>query len=116
MVFGLGNNYDQKARDQQAKFIKQGITKSENLLSDTLCRIQKQCRKTAQLRDTSDAMCKSMQSFSNEETPQLREGISALANALSQVQDYRQACLERMDQKVILPLQTYEQNWRQSKR
>ena len=107
MAFG-NTNADQKAKDQQAKTIKESITKSENLLTGVLNAVQKKCRKEAALRDSSDIMCKSIQTYSIEETPTTRNGLGILANTISEIQDYRQAMIERMEARVIQPVQNYE--------
>jgi len=113
MAFGLSNNAEQKSKDQQAKTIKDSITKSESLLTGVLNSVQKKCRKEAALRDCSDIMCKSLQTYSVEETPQTRNGLGFLADSISQIQDYRQAMIDRMEARVIVPLQTYEHTIKQ---
>lgn len=63
MAFGLSNNAEQKAKDQQAKTIKDSITKSEDLLTGLLNSVQKKCRKEASLRDASDVIGEKLEFF-----------------------------------------------------
>lgn len=116
MVLGLSNNVDQKARDQQAKLIKDNVDKSEKNMTTLLNSIQKNARKEASVRDASDVLCKTLQNVGNEETPSMRNGIEALANGLSQITDYRDAMLTRVETRVTEPLSTYEQTCQQIKR
>ena len=116
MVLGLSNNVDQKQRDQQAKLIKDNVDKSERNLTTLLNAIQKNARKEASVRDSSDVLCKQLQQVGNEETPSMRNGIEALANGLSQITDYREAMLNRVQTRVTEPLSTYEQTCQQVKR
>jgi len=115
MVLGFSNNVDQKSRDQQAKLIKENVTKSEVLMTAMLNSIQKTCRKEAAVRDASDALCKSFQNVSNEETPNIRNGMSAMANSISQITDYREAMLNRIDTRVTSKIQNYEAACKQVK-
>ena len=107
MVLGLSNNVDQKQRDQQAKLIKDNVDKSEKNMTIMLNAIQKNARKEASVRDASDVLCKQLQQVGNEETPSMRNGIEALANGLSQISDYRDAMLTRVESRVTEPLSTY---------
>lgn len=116
MVLGLSNNVDQKQRDQQAKLIKDNVDKSEKNMTTLLNAIQKNARKEASVRDASDVLCKSLQQVGNEETPSMRNGIEALANGLSQITDYRDAMLTRVENRVTEPMSTYEQTCQQIKR
>lgn len=58
-------------------------------------------------------MCKSLHNYSVEETPTTKNGLGFLADAISQIQDYRQAMIERMESRVIQPLQQYEHTIKQ---
>ncbi|XP_042527402.1 CBY1-interacting BAR domain-containing protein 2 [Dipodomys spectabilis] len=64
-------------------------------------------RKTARLRDTADQLVKQLIDFANTESPALRAAVRGLAEDLAKLQDYRQAEVERLEAKVVSPLQQY---------
>lgn len=68
------------------------------------------------MRDASDVLCKSLQQVGNEETPSMRNGIEALANGLSQITDYRDAMLTRVETRVTEPMAGYQQTCEQVKK
>ncbi|KAM5262625.1 CBY1-interacting BAR domain-containing protein 2 [Ctenodactylus gundi] len=64
-------------------------------------------RRTARLRDTADQLVKQLLDCANTETPALQATLRDLAEDLAQVQDYRQAEVERLETKVVSPLKLY---------
>ncbi|XP_070809034.1 CBY1-interacting BAR domain-containing protein 2 [Pituophis catenifer annectens] len=64
-------------------------------------------RKTAKLRDKSDILVKKLIDYANTENPELRTTMKNFAEDLAKVQDYRQAEVERLEQKVVEPLKVY---------
>uniref|UniRef100_A0A670YRU1 Family with sequence similarity 92 member B n=1 Tax=Pseudonaja textilis TaxID=8673 RepID=A0A670YRU1_PSETE len=64
-------------------------------------------RKTAKLRDKSDILVKKLIDYANTENPELRTTVKNFAEDLAKVQDYRQAEVERLEQKVVEPLKVY---------
>ncbi|MBN3274454.1 FA92B protein, partial [Polyodon spathula] len=64
-------------------------------------------RKTAKLRDKADLLVKQLSDFANTENPELRTCLKSLADDLAMVQDYRQAEVERLENRVVMPLKAY---------
>lgn len=64
-------------------------------------------RKTARVRDKADLLVQEISLYADTETPNLKRGMKKYADHLAQIQDYRQAEVERIEAKVIEPLKSY---------
>nr|XP_057912400.1 CBY1-interacting BAR domain-containing protein 2-like [Doryrhamphus excisus] len=84
------------------------IVKDAEVHMGDLCRLLASYAKaTAKLRDKADNLVARLFDFSNTETAEIQEGLKTLADDLAVVQDYRQAEIERLETKVVAPLNAY---------
>uniref|UniRef100_A0A673KLN2 Protein FAM92A1 n=1 Tax=Sinocyclocheilus rhinocerous TaxID=307959 RepID=A0A673KLN2_9TELE len=98
---------DARARDTQTKQIQENITNVEKHFGDLCQLFAAYVRKTARLRDKADLLVKEVGLYADTETPNLKCGLKNFADQLAQIQDYRQAEVERLEVKVIEPLKAY---------
>uniref|UniRef100_A0A8C1DIH4 CBY1 interacting BAR domain containing 1 n=1 Tax=Cyprinus carpio carpio TaxID=630221 RepID=A0A8C1DIH4_CYPCA len=98
---------DARARDTQTKQIQENITNVEKHFGDLCQLFAAYVRKTARLRDKADLLVKEVSLYADTETPNLKLGLKNFADQLAQIQDYRQAEVERLEVKVIEPLKAY---------
>ncbi|XP_059366269.1 CBY1-interacting BAR domain-containing protein 1 [Carassius carassius] len=98
---------DARARDTQTKQIQENITNVEKHFGDLCQLFAAYVRKSARLRDKADLLVKEVSLYADTETPNLKLGLKNFADQLAQIQDYRQAEVERLEVKVIEPLKAY---------
>uniref|UniRef100_A0A2I3HLL6 Family with sequence similarity 92 member A n=1 Tax=Nomascus leucogenys TaxID=61853 RepID=A0A2I3HLL6_NOMLE len=64
-------------------------------------------RKTVRLRDKADLLVNEINAYAATETPHLKLGLMNFADEFAKLQDYRQAEVERLEAKVVEPLEAY---------
>jgi hypothetical protein len=64
-------------------------------------------RKNGRLRDKYDELAKTCMEYAGVELGSLKQSLTSFAEHISAVQDYRQAQIDRLEQKVLTPLLTY---------
>ncbi|XP_012691505.1 protein FAM92A [Clupea harengus] len=105
--FIMSRTPDARARDTQTKQIQDNIANTEKHFGEMCQLFAAYARKTARLRDKADVLVREINLYAETETPNLKSGLTHFANQLSQIQDYRQAEVERLEAKVIEPLKGY---------
>uniref|UniRef100_A0AAV2JIP6 Biogenesis of lysosome-related organelles complex 1 subunit 7 n=1 Tax=Knipowitschia caucasica TaxID=637954 RepID=A0AAV2JIP6_KNICA len=83
------------------------IAQTEKLLGQLCTGLASYTRKTAGLRDKGDLLVTQLMDLSRPEDPELQLGLKNLAEDLAMVQDYRQAQVERLESRVLMPLKAY---------
>uniref|UniRef100_A0A8C5ZBT8 CBY1 interacting BAR domain containing 2 n=1 Tax=Marmota marmota marmota TaxID=9994 RepID=A0A8C5ZBT8_MARMA len=83
------------------------VTNAERYFGQFCSLLAAYTRKTARLRDKADQLVKQLVDFANTESPEMRAAVRDFAEDLAQVQDYRQAEVERLETKVVMPLKLY---------
>ncbi|XP_045912170.1 protein FAM92A-like [Micropterus dolomieu] len=101
------NSLFSRYKDVQVKSIEQTVNHAEKYLGEICSLLASYTRKTAKLRDKADLLVAQLFEFSSTEDQELQIGLKNLAEDLAMVQDYRQAQVERMEMKVVAPLQAY---------
>ncbi|KAK9392656.1 protein FAM92B [Crotalus adamanteus] len=94
-------------RDTQVQIMESTIANAEKYFGSFCSLMAAYTRKTAKLRDKSDVLVKKLIDYANTENPELRTTVKTFAEDLAKVQDYRQAEVERLEQKVVEPLKVY---------
>ncbi|XP_039174546.1 CBY1-interacting BAR domain-containing protein 2 isoform X1 [Crotalus tigris] len=94
-------------RDTQVQIMESTIANAEKYFGSFCSLMAAYTRKTAKLRDKSDILVKKLIDYANTENPELRTTVKTFAEDLAKVQDYRQAEVERLEQKVVEPLKVY---------
>ncbi|XP_044194825.1 CBY1-interacting BAR domain-containing protein 2-like [Thunnus albacares] len=95
------------SRDVQVKSMEQTVKHAEKHLGKICSLLASYTRKTAKLRDKADLLVAQLFDFSSTEDPELQVGLKNLAEDLAMVQDYRQAQVERLETRVVVPLKAY---------
>ncbi|XP_041125369.1 CBY1-interacting BAR domain-containing protein 2-like [Polyodon spathula] len=95
------------SRDSQVKIMETTVGHAEKYLGQFCTLMASYTRKTAKLRDKADLVVKQLSDFANTENPELRTCLKSLADDFAMVQDYRQAEVERLENKVVMPLKAY---------
>ncbi|XP_069872959.1 CBY1-interacting BAR domain-containing protein 2-like [Dipodomys merriami] len=95
------------SRDSQVRIMESTVANAEKHFGQFCSLLASYTRKTARLRDTADQLVKQLIDFANTESPALRAAVRGLAEDLAKLQDYRQAEVERLEAKVVSPLQQY---------
>ncbi|XP_033626877.1 protein FAM92A-like [Asterias rubens] len=108
-------NADARARENQAKFIQQRINNVERHFSDLCQLFGAYSRKLARLRDKGDQLAKGVLAYAESEASSTKSGLTGFAERLSSVQDYRQAMVDRLSQRVVHPLTLYGQNFKHTR-
>uniref|UniRef100_A0A8C5WTS2 CBY1 interacting BAR domain containing 2 n=1 Tax=Laticauda laticaudata TaxID=8630 RepID=A0A8C5WTS2_LATLA len=94
-------------RDTQVQIMENTIANAEKYFGSFCSLMAAYTRKTAKLRDKSDILVKKLIDYANTENPELRTTVKNFAEDLAKVQDYRQAEVGRLEQKVVEPLKVY---------
>ncbi|XP_068603535.1 CBY1-interacting BAR domain-containing protein 1 [Brachionichthys hirsutus] len=98
---------DASLRDNQTRKMQENISNVGKHFGE-MCQIfAAYARKTARLRDKADILIREIGTYADTETPNLKMGMKEFADHLAKVGDYRQAELERLEDKVIEPLKSY---------
>ncbi|XP_055002137.1 CBY1-interacting BAR domain-containing protein 2 [Sorex araneus] len=95
------------SRDSQVRAMEDMVNHAETYFGHFCSLLAAYTRKTARLRDTGDQLVKRLLDFANTENPDMRAAMKSLAEDLAKVQDYRQAEVERLEDKVLGPLKLY---------
>ncbi|XP_055992983.1 CBY1-interacting BAR domain-containing protein 2 [Sorex fumeus] len=95
------------SRDSQVRAMEDMVNHAETYFGHFCSLLAAYTRKTARLRDTADQLVKRLLDFANTESPEMRAVMKSLAEDLAKVQDYRQAEVERLENKVLSPLKLY---------
>ncbi|XP_019724367.1 CBY1-interacting BAR domain-containing protein 1 isoform X3 [Hippocampus comes] len=98
---------DARTRDNQTKRIQENISNVEKHFDEMCQMFAAYGRKAARLRDKADVLVREVADYADTETPGLKKGMKRFAEHLAQIQDYRQAEVERLEAKVIEPLKGY---------
>uniref|UniRef100_A0A8D2DZN0 CBY1 interacting BAR domain containing 2 n=1 Tax=Sciurus vulgaris TaxID=55149 RepID=A0A8D2DZN0_SCIVU len=91
----------------QVRVMESTVANAEKYFGEFCSLLAAYTRKTARLRDKADQLVKQLVDFANTESPELRATLRDFAEDLAQVQDYRQAEVERLEAKVVMPLKLY---------
>ncbi|KAM5134114.1 CBY1-interacting BAR domain-containing protein 2 [Callospermophilus lateralis] len=91
------------------------VTNAERYFGQFCSLLAAYTRKTARLRDKADQLVKQLVDFANTESPEMRATVRDFAEDLAQVQDYRQAEVERLETKVVMPLKLYGAHIKQTR-
>ncbi|XP_070617958.1 CBY1-interacting BAR domain-containing protein 2 [Erythrolamprus reginae] len=94
-------------RDTQVQVMENTIANAEKYFGSFCTLMASYTRKTARLRDKADILVKKLIDYANTENPELRTTVKNFVEDLAKVQDYRQAEVERLEQKVVEPLKVY---------
>ncbi|XP_071824140.1 CBY1-interacting BAR domain-containing protein 1-like [Apostichopus japonicus] len=98
---------DIRARENQSRFVQQRISDIEKHFA-TICQdVAAYARKSARLRDKGDDLAKDLLAYADSEAQSTKSGLTAFAERISSMQDYRQAEVERLENKVVQPLTLY---------
>ncbi|XP_043937684.1 CBY1-interacting BAR domain-containing protein 2 [Protopterus annectens] len=95
------------SRESQLNIIDKLITNSEKYFGQFCILMASYTRKTARVRDKADELVKQLHDFANTEDPDLRTSLKNFADELAKIQDYRQAEVQRLENKVVTPLKQY---------
>ncbi|XP_039307961.1 protein FAM92A isoform X2 [Solenopsis invicta] len=95
--------------EQEAKFVQDRITGVEKHFAELCTIFAAFTRKAARLRDKSDELAKIIQTYADSEiiNRSLSTGLANFSATLSVIGDYRDAEVQRLDAKVIVPLSQY---------
>ncbi|XP_012540161.1 protein FAM92A-A isoform X1 [Monomorium pharaonis] len=95
--------------EQEAKFVQDRITGVEKHFAELCTIFAAFTRKAARLRDKSDELAKIIQTYADSEiiNRSLSTGLVNFSATLSVIGDYRDAEVQRLDAKVIVPLSQY---------
>jgi len=96
-----------RAREAQTKFIEESVKKVERYFGLMCNDVGDVCKKNGSVRDKYDALAKTCMDYSAVEMGSLKQSLTSFAEHISAVQDYRQAQIDRLEQKVLSPLMTY---------
>jgi len=64
--------------------------------------------KQAKIRDRGDAMAKSTLEYANTDLPTMQTGLEVFGRTMANVQEYREAYIQSVDQNVITPIHYYD--------
>ncbi|XP_076693701.2 CBY1-interacting BAR domain-containing protein 2 [Callospermophilus lateralis] len=103
------------SRDSQVRLMDSTVTNAERYFGQFCSLLAAYTRKTARLRDKADQLVKQLVDFANTESPEMRATVRDFAEDLAQVQDYRQAEVERLETKVVMPLKLYGAHIKQTR-
>ncbi|XP_072168906.1 CBY1-interacting BAR domain-containing protein 1-like [Diadema setosum] len=98
---------DLRAREGQSKFVQQRINSVEKHFAELCQDFSAYTRKIARVRDRGDLLSKSILTYAEAEAPSTKTGLTAFAEHISSIQDYRQAQVSRLEFKVVQPLTLY---------
>ncbi|XP_018376059.1 PREDICTED: protein FAM92A1 isoform X2 [Trachymyrmex cornetzi] len=95
--------------EQEAKFVQDRITGVEKHFAELCSIFAAFTRKAARLRDKSDEVAKTIQTYADSEVVNrsMSAGLANFSATLSVIGDYRDAEVQRLDSKVIVPLSQY---------
>ncbi|KAG5306068.1 PREDICTED: protein FAM92A1-A isoform X3 [Acromyrmex echinatior] len=95
--------------EQEAKFVQDRITGVEKYFAELCSIFAAFTRKAARLRDKSDEVAKTIQTYADSEVvnQSMSAGLANFSATLSVIGDYRDAEVQRLDSKVIVPLSQY---------
>jgi len=104
------------AMDVQSRVCTETIDKAEKYLGVMCEKMSSANRKNAKIRDRGDELAHGCVEYAVKELPSMQAGLDAFGKHLSDVQDYRQAYIDQIDQKVIHVLTDYGQKCKDAKR
>ncbi|KAL0132737.1 hypothetical protein PUN28_000462 [Cardiocondyla obscurior] len=95
--------------EQEAKFVQDRITGVEKHFAELCTTFAAFTRKAARLRDKNDELAKVIQTYADSEiiNRSLSAGLVNFSATLSVIGDYRDAEVQRLDAKIIVPLSQY---------
>lgn len=106
---------DYLAREKQLKLVEERVVACEKSLALLCDDFAAFTRKTARLRDKGDALAKNLYDSASNEHKTGKRGILEAAQYLSFIQDYRQAEVQRLENKVVKPLKAYGNHCKKAK-
>ncbi|XP_030650067.1 protein FAM92B-like [Chanos chanos] len=95
------------SRDAQMKAMEMTVNNAETHLGQFCTLFASYTRKTAKLRDKADMLVRQLSDFASTEDPETGTCFRLLSEDFAMVQDYRQAEVERLETKVVVPLKAY---------
>eukprot|EP01137_Pigoraptor_chileana_P006006 Opistho-2@49847 len=109
------SNSDIRGSDQQARFLFHKIGVVEKAFAGIYIDVMGVARKSGRLRNKFDSLGRHLMLYAENETPGIRMSMSAVAEIMSQVQDFRQQEIERLEHKVLQPLKMYKTHCKTAK-
>ena len=109
------NGTDYLAREKKLKVVEGRVDECEKNLANLCEDFAAFTRKTARLRDKGDALAKHLYDSANIEHKTAKRGLLEAAEYLSFIQDYRQAEVQRLENKVVKPLKAYGNHCKKAK-
>nr|XP_012620097.1 protein FAM92B [Microcebus murinus] len=103
------------SRDGQVRVMEDTVAHAEKHFGQFCSLLAAYTRRTARLRDKADQLVRQLFAFANTEGPGLRAAMKDFAEDLAKVQDYRQAEVERLENKVVNPLKLYGAHIKQTR-
>ncbi|KAI6645738.1 Protein FAM92A1 isoform X1 [Oopsacas minuta] len=101
--------------DRIAKYLTDRIEGVEINFS-TLCQdIAGISRKHARLRDKYDQFAKDLRQYADQEHTTVKLAINSYAECVAGLEDYRQVMIDRIEARVLRPLQTYSTNCKKAR-
>lgn len=102
----MSNNFS----EQQAKFIQERITNVEKYFAELCTAFAAYIRKAARIRDKNDELATVIQTYANSESVNktLREALTNFSTILLSLGDYKDARVQKLDNKVVAELSQYE--------
>ncbi|XP_044743164.1 protein FAM92A isoform X1 [Chrysoperla carnea] len=102
----MSNNFS----EQQAKFIQERITNVEKYFAELCTAFAAYIRKAARIRDKTDELATVIQTYSNSESVNktLREALTNFSTILLSLGDFKDARVQKLDNKVVAELSQYE--------
>ncbi|XP_065914456.1 CBY1-interacting BAR domain-containing protein 1-like [Dysidea avara] len=111
---------------QSAEHMRISLAAEEKYLTDKINSVEKHfaalhtnisgmIRKTARLRDKGDVLAKGINEFADEEHSPVGQKLKAIGECFAALEDFRQAKIDRMEAKVLRPLNDYDTVCRKAK-
>lgn len=104
-----------KATEQQTKVVDQNISVVETHFPKLTDVLQRYAVGTAKLRDKGDVLHKTIQTYAENESQSMKEGLSVFADCLAAVQDFRDAHVHKLEDNLVECLSVYETKCKQAR-
>ncbi|CAB0030623.1 unnamed protein product [Trichogramma brassicae] len=113
-MFFIGSHSD---REKEAKFVQDRIDAVEKHFAELCTVFAAYTRKAARLRDKNDEVVKTIQIYADSEdiNRSMSSCLTNFANTLGVVGDYRDAEVQRLNAKVVVPLSQYQNTCKRAK-
>lgn len=104
------------ALDVQSRVCNDAIDKAQKYMGVTCEKMGSINRKQAKIRDRGDELAHSFVEYAVKELPSMQAGLDGFSKHISDVQDYRQAYIDQIDQKVLPILTDYGKKCKDAKK